>query len=139
MRAVEPTAEGDVVRDGVRIHYYVYGAGEHTILLMPTWSLFHAQHWKNQVAYLARYFRVITVDGRGNGRSDRPRSRAAYADGVFVDDVVAVLDATGTGQALLAGLSLGGHWAALLAALHPERVAGAVLICPASPLGPRHV
>jgi len=139
MRAAEPTAEGDVVRDGVRIHYYVYGAGEHTILLMPTWSLFHAQHWKNQVAYLARHFRVITVDGRGNGRSDRPRGGEAYADAAFVDDVVAVLDATGTAQALLAGLSLGGHWAALLAALHPERVAGAVLICPASPLGPRRV
>ncbi len=52
---------------------------------------------------------------------------------------MAVLDATGTARALLAGLSLGGHWAAMLAGLHPERVAGAVLICPTSPLGPRHV
>jgi pimeloyl-ACP methyl ester carboxylesterase/predicted glycosyltransferase len=139
MRAIEPTHEGDVVRDdGVRIHYYVHGAGEHTILLMPTWSLLHARHWKGQLAYLGRHFRVVSFDGRGNGRSDRPRGPAAYSDDAFVGDAVAVLDATGTGQAVVAGLSLGGHWSALLAALHPERVAGAVLVCPAAPFGPRH-
>jgi pimeloyl-ACP methyl ester carboxylesterase/predicted glycosyltransferase len=137
VRAAEPLAEGDVVRDGVRTHYEVHGTGEHTVVLMPTWSLFHARHWKGQVAYLARHFRVVTIDGRGNGRSDRPCGTDAYRDGEFIADSVAVLDATGTRQALLAGLSFGAHLAAMLAALHPDRVAGAVLICPASPFGPR--
>lgn len=138
MHAAEPIAEADVVRAGVRTHYYVYGQGEHTILLMPTWSLFHARHWKGQVAFLSRHFRVITIDGRGNGKSDRPRGREAYRDRDFVEDAVAVLDATGARDVLVAGMSRGGHYAALLAALYPERVAGAVLIAPAVPFGPRH-
>jgi pimeloyl-ACP methyl ester carboxylesterase/predicted glycosyltransferase len=137
MHAAEPTHEGDVVRDGVRTHYYVYGQGEHTILLMPTWSLLHARHWKGQVAYLARHFRVITIDGRGNGQSDRPRGPDAYRDQHFVDDAIAVLDATDTPSALIAGLSRGAHYGAVLAAQHPDRVVGAVLIAPAAPFGPK--
>ena len=82
MRAKLPDREGDVVRDGVRTHYYVYGEGERTFLLMPTWSIAHAQHWKAQVPYLSRYFRVITVDGRGNGRSDRPGRRDRILTGL---------------------------------------------------------
>jgi pimeloyl-ACP methyl ester carboxylesterase/predicted glycosyltransferase len=136
MHAADPIHEGDVVRDGVRTHYYVYGQGEHTILLMPTWSLFHARHWKGQVAYLSRHFRVITIDGRGNGKSDRPRGRAAYRDREFVEDAIAVLEATHARDVVVAGLSAGGHFTALLAALYPERVAGAVLIAPAAPFGP---
>src|SRR4029079_1887962 len=138
MRAAEPVHEGDVDSAGVRIHYHVYGAGEHTILLMPTWSLVHARHWKGQVATLARRFRVVTFDGRGNGASDRPRGADAYRDHAFVDDAVAVLEATGTRQAVVCGFSFGGHFTAMLAALHPERVAGAVVICPSSPFGTRH-
>jgi pimeloyl-ACP methyl ester carboxylesterase/predicted glycosyltransferase len=138
MRAAEPVLEGDVDSAGVRIHYHVYGAGEHTILLMPTWSLVHARHWKGQVATLARRFRVVTFDGRGNGASDRPRGADAYRDHAFVEDAVAVLEATRTRQALACGLSLGAHWAVMLAALHPERVAGLVLLGPTAPFGPRH-
>lgn len=138
MRAVEPSAEGDVIRADVRVHYYVHGEGARTILLMPTWSLFHARHWKGQVAYLARHFRVVTIDGRGNGRSDRPVQPEAYRDVELVEDARAVLDATGTDRALVAGLSLGAHWAVMLAALHPERVDGLVLLCPTAPFGPRH-
>ncbi len=50
------------------------------VLLLPTWSIVHSRHWKAQIPYLARHFRVVTFDGRGNGRSDRPRGAAAYAD-----------------------------------------------------------
>lgn len=139
MQAAEPVQEGDVVRDGVRTHYYVYGQGAHTIVLLPTWSLFHARHWKGQVAYLSRHFRVITIDGRGNGKSDRPRGPEAYRDQQFVDDVVAVCEATGTKRAVIAGLSRGAHFAAVLAAQHSELVAGAVLIAPAAPFGPKFV
>ena len=52
--------------------------GEPTVLLLPTWSIVHSRFWKVQIPYLARHFRVVTFDGRGNGRSDRP----AGADGV---------------------------------------------------------
>jgi pimeloyl-ACP methyl ester carboxylesterase len=102
---------------------------------MPTWALFHSRHWKMQIPFLARHYRVVTFDGRGNGRSDRPEDDRAYGDLDNVADAVAVLDATGTDRCFVAGVSLGGKLSVLLAADHPERVRGVVAITPAAPLG----
>ena len=66
-RARYPDADGYVERDGVRVFYEVYGAGEPTILLLPTWSIIHSRQWKAQIPYLARHHRVVAFDGRGNG------------------------------------------------------------------------
>jgi pimeloyl-ACP methyl ester carboxylesterase len=132
-RARYPDEEGYVSRDGVRVYYEVYGSGHPTILLLPTWSIIHSRHWKAQIPYLARHARVITFDGRGNGRSDRPTTVEAYAEREFAADAIAVLDATGTERAIVVGLSAGVLWGALLAAEHPERVAGAAFIAPAAP------
>src|SRR6476660_2893139 len=93
LRARQPSASGFVERDGVRVAWEQHGEGDPTILLMPTWSIFHARHWKFQVPALGRFFRVLTFDGRGNGQSDRPADPAAYADREFAADAVAVLDA----------------------------------------------
>ena len=46
-----------------------------TILLLPTWSIVHSRHWKAQIPYLARHFRVVTFDGRGNGQVRPPARR----------------------------------------------------------------
>jgi pimeloyl-ACP methyl ester carboxylesterase/predicted glycosyltransferase len=132
-RARYPDESGHVEREGVRLHYEVYGSGERTVLLLPTWSIIHSRHWKMQIPYLARHSRVLTFDGRGNGRSDRPAS--GYGEHEFAADALAVMDATETEQAVLVSLSLGAQRALLLAAEHPERVAGTVFICPAVPLG----
>ena len=74
-RARYPDEEGYVERDGVRVFYEVYGDGEPTVLLLPTWSIIHSRHWKMQIPYLARHCRVLTFDGRGNGKV-RPSRRA---------------------------------------------------------------
>ena len=71
-RARYPDTSGYVERDGVKLHFEVYGSGEPTVLLLPTWSIVHSRHWKMQIPYLSRHCRVVTFDGRGNGRSDRP-------------------------------------------------------------------
>jgi pimeloyl-ACP methyl ester carboxylesterase/predicted glycosyltransferase len=134
-RARYPDREGYVERDGVRVFYEVYGTGARTVLLLPTWSIIHSRHWKAQIPYLARHARVVTFDGRGNGRSDRPGTTEAYAEREFAADALAVMDATGTDRAVLVGLSAGVLWGTLLAAEHPERVAGAVFIAPAAPFG----
>ena len=78
MRAREPDADGFVDRDGVKLHWEVFGDGEPTLLLLPTWTVVHARFWKAQVPYLARHFRVVTYDGPGNGRSDRPLDPGPY-------------------------------------------------------------
>jgi len=84
--AREPDLEGWVERDGVTVAYKVYGDGEPTVLLMPTWSIVPSRFWKAQVPYLSRHFRVITFDGRGSGQSDAPTGDGAYADQEFVAD-----------------------------------------------------
>jgi pimeloyl-ACP methyl ester carboxylesterase/UDP:flavonoid glycosyltransferase YjiC (YdhE family) len=136
MRARLPDESGYVVNSGVRIHYEVHGTGQPTILLLPTWAIVDSRHWKMQVPFLARDYRVITFDPRGNGRSDRPRNPAAYSDAVFASDVAAVLDATGTERAVLAGFCTGFQWALLFAAAHPQRVTGIVAIAPTLPIPP---
>ncbi len=135
MRARYPDQEGFVERGDVRIFYEVFGTGEPTVLLLPTWSILHSRLWKAQVPYLARHCWVITFDGRGNGRSSRPAGADAYSDRGFAADALAVMDATATRRAVLVSFSLGTLWALLLAAEHPERVAGVVFIGPALPFG----
>jgi pimeloyl-ACP methyl ester carboxylesterase len=135
MRARYPDDQGFIVRDGVRIFWERYGDGEPAVLLLPTWTIIHSRFWKMQIPYLARRTRVVTFDGRGNGRSDRPGETAAYADTEFVADALAVLDATGTERAIVVGLSMGAAYALRLAAEHADRVLGAVFIGPALPMG----
>ena len=89
-RARYPDEQGFVERDGVRVFYEVYGEGEPTALLLPTWSIVHSRFWKFQVPYLARHCRVVTFDGRGNGRSDRPEGAEAYSIDEFAADALAV-------------------------------------------------
>src|SRR3954451_10915060 len=129
MRARQPDSSGSVTRDGVTVGCDVYGAGHSpTVVLTPTWAIAQSQHWKAQIPVLARRYRVITVEGRGNGRADRPVDPAAYTFAEYAADVVAVLDATGTERAVVAGVSRGGVITAVLAATAPERVTGVVLI-----------
>ena len=134
-RARYPDNDGYVERDGVRVFYEVYGHGSPTVFLLPTWSIIHSRHWKMQIPYLARHFRVLTFDGRGNGRSDRPEGVAPYAEQEYAADALAVMDETDTEQAVLVSLSLGAQRALLLAANRPERVTAAVFISPSVSLG----
>nr|MBA3289432.1 alpha/beta hydrolase [Acidimicrobiia bacterium] len=138
MRALEPRSAGIVERDGVLLAFEVFGDGEPTVVLLPTWSIIHSRFWKAQVATLARRHRVVTFDGRGVGRSGRPVGAAAYTHHQFTADTLAVLDATGTEQAVLVALSCGVLWAAQLAADHPERALGIVTLGPAVALAPAH-
>src|ERR1700731_3676416 len=103
MRARYPDAEGFIERDGVKVGYEVFGAGEPAVVFTPIDGIVHSRCWKAQVPYLARSFKVVTIDPRGNGRSDRPQTEAAYADTEWVADTIAVMDATGVDRAVLGG------------------------------------
>ncbi len=131
-------AEGDTVRDGVRLRYTVHGSGPATVVLLPTWSIVRSRMWKAQVPHLARHHRVVTFDGRGSGDSDRPTGAAAYGNAEYAADVLAVMDAVGVERAVLVGLSSGAVWAAQVAAEHGDRVEGLVVFGPpAGSLSPR--
>jgi pimeloyl-ACP methyl ester carboxylesterase/UDP:flavonoid glycosyltransferase YjiC (YdhE family) len=135
-RALLPAESGFAESNGVRVAYEVFGQGEETILLLPPWSLTHSRFWKLQVPYLARHFRVVTFDPRGNGRSDRPETAAEYAPHREADDALAVLDATGTARCVLVAHCAIAGGALLLAADHAERIAAAIFMTPALPLTP---
>jgi pimeloyl-ACP methyl ester carboxylesterase/predicted glycosyltransferase len=137
MRARQPDTVGVVERDGVRVGYEVFEPpvpeGRPTLVLLTSWAIVHMRQWKFQVPALARAFRVITVEGRGNGAADRPADDAAYTDRELVADAVAVMDAVGVDQAVVVGLSMGGRHALQLAAWYPDRVAGVVAVGAALP------
>jgi pimeloyl-ACP methyl ester carboxylesterase/predicted glycosyltransferase len=135
-RARYPDETGYIERDGVKVFWERYGDHEPTAMFLPTWSVVHSRTWKGQIPYFARHCRVVAFDGRGNGRSDRPTEPTAYDETEFAADALTVLDATGTDRAVLVSLSRGAERALLLAAEHPERVAGMVFIAPALPLPP---
>ena len=136
MRARGPDADGFVDLDGVKLHWERFGEDEPTLLLLPSWTVVHKRFWKAQVPYLARHFRVVTYDGPGNGRSDRPSASAPYGYEPEGRAAVAVLDATGTGRAVLLSLSMGAQWALWVMAHRPERVLGSVFVGPSLALVP---
>ena len=89
-----------------------------------------------QIPYFARHFRVLTMDGLGNGRSDRCHDPRRYMPAEFARDCLAVMDATGTERAVMASLSKGAQYLLELTRLAPERVAGAAFVGPHVPVHP---
>jgi pimeloyl-ACP methyl ester carboxylesterase/predicted glycosyltransferase len=135
VRARYPDREGFAERDGIKIHYEVFGEGPQTILLLPPWAITHSLVWKAQVPYLARHFRVVTYDAPGNGKSDRPQDPKQYTDWKRVADAMAVLQASGTERAVIVGICTEAWTATLLAGEHPHVAEGLVFFAPVSPYG----
>jgi pimeloyl-ACP methyl ester carboxylesterase/predicted glycosyltransferase len=130
MRAMEPREQGEVIQGGVRIGYEMFGEGTTTVVFTPVDLIAHSGVWKGQVPFLARRYRVVTIDPRGNGRSDRPTDPEAYGGLQYVADVMAVMDAVGVDQAVLVGLCSSAALALHCAAHHPDRVIGVVAFAP---------
>lgn len=128
MTISEPTEHGSVERDGVRIAWELRGRGPGAITFPPVFNIVDSRLWKAQVPWLARHHRVLTIDPRGNGRSDRPHDPARFDPFQIAEDVVAALDASAVERTVLVGNSIGSIYSSLAAALHPDRVAGIVHI-----------
>ncbi|MER7176105.1 alpha/beta fold hydrolase [Streptomyces mesophilus] len=112
-------------RDGIRLVCHDWGGPGLPVVLLHGLAG-HAGEWDEIARRLRDRFRVVAVDQRGHGASERqPRdvSRAAY-----VADVVAVTRQLRLERPVLAGQSLGGHTAMLTAAAHPGLVRGLALI-----------
>ncbi|MDH3607432.1 MAG: alpha/beta hydrolase, partial [Acidimicrobiia bacterium] len=133
MRACLPVQDGIIDRDGVDIYYEIHGHGATTLFMIPPAPITHSKIFKAQLPYLARHFRVVTFDGRGNGRSGRPATSEAHSRAENIADMVAVLDATDTDQAILVAHCHANWWAVEFAAAHPDRVAAMVAIEPGIP------
>lgn len=110
--------------DGLALFYHDEGAGEPLVLIhgFPLSS----EMYQPQRAALSSNFRVITPDLRGMGRSDT--SGGALSMATYADDIIALLDQLGIGQAVVGGMSMGGYVVFELLRRHPERVKGVILI-----------
>ena len=111
--------------DGLNIAYQVIGDGPFDLLYAPGFISHLEAAW--EVPYLAGLFerlgsfaRLISFDKRGTGLSDRPGGWPTFEE--RMDDIRAVLDATGSERAALFGISEGGPMCMLFAATYPERV-----------------
>ena len=113
--------------DGVRIHYEVEGEGP-PLVLAHGW-LGTAQHWRDAgyAEALRTGYRLILIDARGHGQSDKPHEAAAYALRRHAGDVVAVLDDLGVAEARVWGYSMGGLMCCALAATAPSRLRALVV------------
>ena len=111
-----------VVADGVRIHWMEAGAGVPVVLLHGYTSCCDAGWFSNGVAKeLARDHRVIGIDARGHGRSEKPLDPAKYDGDRMPADAIEVLDHLGVTKAHFHGYSMGGGIVAHLMARHPDR------------------
>jgi 3-oxoadipate enol-lactonase len=114
---------------GVRIAYELAGAARWWrpwLVLIQGMGL-DRSGWGPVLGDLRRHARLVLVDNRGVGASDRPAGSFTVAD--MAEDVVAVLDAAGIARAHVLGASLGGMVAQQLAVSCPDRVDRLILAC----------
>ncbi len=109
--------------NGIKIHYKVEGQGEFLVLIGGFDS--PLQTWRRQICVFKKYFRVITFDARGTGRSSKPSG--PYSVQVMSEDVIGLLDWLNVEKASVLGVSLGGLAAQEIAVRFPARVSKLVL------------
>lgn len=118
-----------VAADGTAISYKVVGPRHGPPLLALQGLGADARGWTFQRRALASRYRLILVDNRGVGGSDRPPG--PYDLEVMAADALAVLDDLGVGSAHVLGASMGGVLAQVLGVRHPSRVRSLTLACTA--------
>jgi pimeloyl-ACP methyl ester carboxylesterase len=110
----------------IQLHYLDYSGGFPTLLLIPGMTS-NASIFKGLIeAGLSSILRVIAIDLRGRGLSDKPPSGYGMAD--FAGDLLGLLDALGLQRVVLGGHSFGGSVSIYTAAHYPDRISKLVLI-----------
>ena len=119
--------------DGTQIAFDVTGQGPTIILLHGGSGSRQRWHDAGYVDRTRESFRVITMDIRGHGESDKPVDKASYTTDKLVQDILAVADYCEARTFVLWGYSYGGNISRYLAA-QSDRVAGSIII--GIPFGP---
>jgi pimeloyl-ACP methyl ester carboxylesterase len=101
---------------GCQLHYEDYGRGEPLLLVHGLGS--STRDWEYQIPVLTQHYRVIALDVRGHGRSDKPRGAYRIAD--FADDVAALIQYLQLPPIHLVGISMGGMIGFQLGVDRPE-------------------
>ena len=110
--------------NGIKICYDTIGDG-YPVVLVHGFSN-RKEHWRAQIGDLSEYFKLIRLDNRGAGKSDRPDG--TYTMEIYADDINGLLDHLNIEIAHIIGHSLGGMIVQNFALKYPERVNKIVLI-----------
>ncbi len=100
-------------------------AGRHPIVFLHGFTL-DRRSWQADAKFFSRWYRTLTLDFKGHGRSDAPQS--GYSRAHRVEDVLGFLDATGLDKVHMVGLSMGGTTALGFSLKYPERLASMTLV-----------
>jgi pimeloyl-ACP methyl ester carboxylesterase len=116
-----------IARNGIKLAYDDRGAGDPTIVFVHGWTC-NRSFFAPQAKHFAKQHRVVSVDLRGHGESDKPLG--AYPIAAYADDIAYLIDQLGLSKVVAVGHSMGGLTVAQLAASHPRCVAAIALVEP---------
>lgn len=121
---IETRSKGATLKDNTVIHYTETGQGPVLILIHGLGG--SSETWRSSLVFLAPAYRVIAIDLPGFGKSDKPKAdySVQYQAGVVKE----FMEFLGPGKVSLAGNSLGGWIAALVALERPDKVSRLILI-----------
>src|SRR5262249_11187651 len=94
-----------VVHDGVTLAYEDQGVGKPALVFVHGWTC-NRTFFAPQAAHFAGQHRVVSVDLRGHGESDKPQG--SYPVSAYADDIAFLVDRLGLGRVVAVGHSLGG-------------------------------
>jgi pimeloyl-ACP methyl ester carboxylesterase len=112
--------------NGIELNYREKGEGYPVFLLHGYTG--NLRNWALQVPALSGGYRMVSIDHRGHGESERPKDPAGYTLDQMAEDALGVLDHLGIEECYLVGHSMGGAIAQHLVLAHPERVQALVLM-----------
>jgi len=110
--------------NGVKLCYEILGEGYPLFLIHGFGA--KKETWIAQIPVLSKHFKVIILDNRGAGKSERPDTE--YTMEIFADDINALMQHLGIDKANIAGWSLGGMIVQNFILKYPERVNKLILI-----------
>jgi pimeloyl-ACP methyl ester carboxylesterase len=118
-----------IIHQGVQLVYEDRGAGTPAFVFVHGWTC-DRSFFAPQAEYFARRHRVVAVDLRGHGESDKPQG--PYPVSAYADDLAYLIAHLGLGKVVAVGHSMGGITVLQLAAAHPACVAAIVMVDPAA-------
>jgi pimeloyl-ACP methyl ester carboxylesterase len=112
-------------KNGLKLAYYVYGEGQPTLIFLVAW-IWTAEFWQPQVNYFSQNFKMITIDMRGTGDSDKPAGD--YTLDLYADDLNSIIEELHEKNIVLIGESIGFSIAVKYVTKYPGKVSKLVLV-----------
>jgi pimeloyl-ACP methyl ester carboxylesterase len=122
-----------IVHKGTKLAFEDRGAGKPALVFVHGFAC-DRSFFAPQAEHFARQHRVVSLDLRGHGESDKPPG--PYPIAAYADDIAYMIKQLGLGKTVVVGHSMGGVTVLQLAVAHPDCVAALVMVDPASLVPP---